>query len=178
MIAITRNHTAASKKYQLPRASPVKNDENDNHLISAVYGINPIIIIRKVNPNNIRVIFCFVVSLVVAFVFLSSLPYFFSITFCSCNDKNVDPLSFFTLDAYIITKNIDIASDTSQRANPISIIVPLLMDIVSGSASIAAPFANGFIVEPKTPHPAPSRTTAEATIVSIPAATIVAASNA
>ena len=48
----------------------------------------------------------------------------------------------------------------------------------SGNAATAAPVANGLIVEPKTPLPAPSNTTAEATIVSIPAATIVNASNA
>ena len=45
-------------------------------------------------------------------------------------------------------------------------------------ASTATPTAKGFTVEPRTPDPAPKSTIAEDTTVSIPAATIAAASNA
>ena len=44
------------------------------------------------------------------------------------------------------------------------------------AAATAAPVANGLMVEPRTPVPAPSRTVAAPTIGSKPAAIIVAAS--
>ena len=46
------------------------------------------------------------------------------------------------------------------------------------SASTAAPTANGLTVDPRHPLPAPNRTIADPTSGSIPAAIIVAASNA
>ena len=55
-------------------------------------------------------------------------------------------------------------------------MIPWFTSIPSGSADTAAPTANGLIVEPRTPTPAPNNTVAEATIVSIPAITIVAES--
>ena len=45
------------------------------------------------------------------------------------------------------------------------------------SASTATPTANGFTVEPRTPQPAPSSTTAAPVRLSKPAATMVAASS-
>ena len=44
------------------------------------------------------------------------------------------------------------------------------------SESVATPHANGFTVEPRHPTPAPSSTVAAATMVSKPAANMVAAS--
>ena len=57
-------------------------------------------------------------------------------------------------------------------------MIPWLTWIPSGRALTAAPTANGLIVEPRTPDPAPNNTIADETIVSIPAITIAAASNA
>ena len=57
---------------------------------------------------------------------------------------------------------------------PIPIIIAWLATTPSGKALTATPTANGLIVEPKTPLPAPNKTMALATMVSIPAITIVA----
>ncbi len=80
-----------------------------------------------------------------------------------------------TFLAYLITKNIDINNEVIQRIAPKPIIIPWLTSIPSGSADTAAPTANGLTVDPRTPEPAPSNTTADATSVSIPAATIATA---
>ena len=64
----------------------------------------------------------------------------------------------------------------SHRKVAIKITSPWFTAVPSGRALIAAPVAKGLIVDPSTPDPAPSKTTAEPTNGSIPAAIIVAAS--
>ena len=73
---------------------------------------------------------------------------------------------------------MEIASVTSHNTTPKPMMTPWLMTRpVLESESMAAPTANGFTVEPSTPQPAPKSTTAAPTMLSKPAATIVAASS-
>ena len=66
----------------------------------------------------------------------------------------------------------------SQRIAPSAMMMPWLTAMpIPESASTATPTANGFTVEPKTPQPAPKRTTAAPVRLSKPAATMVAASS-
>ena len=141
------------------------------------------IITKNVIPNKIRIAFCLPVNLTSSVK--SLFPYSAIIASCSCNDKIVEPLSAFTFLAYVNTKKIEIPNAKTQRTAPIAIIVPMftvyLMPKASNAslaAPCAAPTANGLTVEPKTPEPAPNNTIADATIVSIPAATIVPDNNA
>ena len=77
-----------------------------------------------------------------------------------------------------MTKNAEIAKVVNQRIVAIKIIVPWLNSIpASFMADTATPVANGLIVEPSTPEPAPNRIVATPTNGSIPAAYIVAAIN-
>ena len=70
------------------------------------------------------------------------------------------------------------ASDTSQMITPRAMMMPWFTDTpMPFRASTATPTANGFTVEPITPTPAPSSTTAAPVRLSKPAATMVAASS-
>ena len=64
-IDIIKNHKADSMKYQLPSGAPVNHPVKPlkNVTPKDSQGINPIIIIKKVNANNNKVTFCFPLNL-------------------------------------------------------------------------------------------------------------------
>ena len=137
--------------------------------------MNPQIITTKAIAKKTSTAFCLPVSLAsLEAVFLASS----AISSCSCKERNVEPLSALTFLAYLNTKNNAIRYEEIQRIAPSAMIVPeLIATPESAAVDIAIPVANGLIVEPKTPTPAPSNTTAAPTRVSIPAATIVVPSS-
>ena len=104
IIAIIKNQSADSLKYQFPNELPVNQPVNPskNVIPNSPHGMNPIIMIKKVSANRTKVTFCFPFNEMSSSI--SSLPYFFSIFCCSLKLRIVDPLSFLTFLAYFITK--------------------------------------------------------------------------
>ncbi len=67
--------------------------------------------------------------------------------------------------AYRVTKSADMKYVASQRMTASAYTMPMLTETpASAAAAMAAPVANGFIVEPRTPQPAPSSTVAAPTM--------------
>ena len=97
----------------------------------------------------------------------------FFIFSCSWSDKSVEPLSAWTFFAYLTTVIIHITIVNNQSIVPNGRIIPWLGFIPCPfNAATAAPTANGLIVEPNTPAPAPKQIVPTATSESKPAATI------